>query len=138
MLVSLMNGVAFDNCYEPFQFVRTADTERPVVFATGDARVVNLSFTPNRIDFSVIAGREPSAIVFNENYGPGWRSTTGPIVLDAQSGQPSVSLIPGQAGKFAFVFFPPGLLFGLIILGAAVIASPFVWKVHLRDGSDVH
>lgn len=133
MLVSLMNGVAFDNCYEPFQYVRTADTEKPVVYATGDAKIVDLSFTPNRIDFSVIAGRAPSAVVFNENYGPGWRSTAGPIVLDRLSGKPSVTLSPGQTGKFSFVFFPPGLLLGLAILGAAVVASPFVWKLRLPD-----
>ena len=131
MLRALMNDTSFFNCYESFQLTHVADTDAPLVSTSEDAKIANVSFTPNRIEFSAIAGREPATILLNQNYGPGWRSSVGPVLIDRQSRKPSVVLVPGQAGKFSFSFTPPGLWLGLLIMAAGAIASSFVWKRRL-------
>jgi hypothetical protein len=97
------------------------------VFTTDDAKILNVSFTPYRVEFAAIVGREPAEIVLNQNYAPGWRSTAGAVVLSQRFGRPPVTLGAGQAGKFSFAFVPPGLLLGLTIFGAGAIVSWFLW-----------
>jgi hypothetical protein len=77
---------------------------------------------PNRIEFSVIGGREPSRVRLNQNFARGWRSTAGPVTADPEAGQPSVVLAPGQTGKHSFAFVPFGLFLGFGLGLAAVIA----------------
>jgi hypothetical protein len=127
MVHALMNSVAFENCYEPFQLQRTEAPDLPLVFASGDAKIVDVGFTPNRVDFSVIGGREPSRVVLNQNFGPGWRSNAGPVTAD-ERGRMSVALAPGQTGRFAFTYRPPGLWPGLAIFLAAAAVTPAVWR----------
>jgi len=127
MLRAMMSGVSFSNCYEPFQFARGEQADAPLVAAAGDARVSDIAFTPNRVDFSVVGGRSESRIVLNQNFGPGWTSTAGPVVMDA-SGRPSVALRGGETGRFSFSYRPPGLLPGYLILAAAFAISCFLWR----------
>jgi len=131
MLRSLMNDRAFYNCYESFQLVHTALPDGPLVSTTGDARISDTSFTPNRVDFSVVGGREPATIVLNQNYAEGWRSTAGPVVLDAKTGRMAVILPPGTTGSYAFSFVPPGLWAGLVLLAGAAVASRLLWTARL-------
>ena len=132
MLRALLRGESFYNCYESLQLRHTADADHPLVFSDGKSKVFETRFSPNRIQFSVANGREPSRIFLNQNYARGWRSTAGPVTADPQSGMPSVELPPGQTGRFSFAFVPPGLGLGLIVLAGALGASALVWSRRLR------
>jgi hypothetical protein len=79
-----------------------------------------------------VVGREPSHIFLNQNYIHGWRSTAGTVHPDPQLGLPSVTLAPGQAGRFSFAFMPPGLWVGLIVCAGAIIGSAILWTQRLR------
>jgi hypothetical protein len=128
MLRALMTDRSFYNCYENFQLTRTAETDRPLVFTDGRSKLFSSSFTPNRIEFAVIGGIEPSRVLLNQNYSPGWRSDLGPVTLDQEYGRPSVRLRRDQASKFAFRFVPPGLMLGTFFLALAIIASVVAWR----------
>jgi hypothetical protein len=128
MLRALMSDRAFYNCYESLQLIRTSDPKNPLIFTDGKSKLFGTTFSPNRIEFAVAGGNEPSWILFNQNYAPGWRSTLGPVTLDPQHGKPAVALVRGQTGKFAFVFVPPGLALGTVLLALAIAGSAFVWK----------
>jgi hypothetical protein len=128
MLRALMSDRAFYNCYESLQLIRTSDPAHPLLFTDGKSKLFGTTFSPNRIEFAVVGGTEPSRILFNQNYASGWRSTLGPVALDPQYGKPAAALVSGQTGKFAFVFVPPGLALGFAVLGLAVAGSAFAWK----------
>lgn len=133
MLHALVNSQAFFNCYESLQLKRTADPDHALVFTEDDAQLFATTFTPNRVDFSVVTGNAPARIVLNQNFAPGWRSTAGAV--EAQPGgsdRLSVVLAPGRAGKFSFRFVPPGLVAGLTLFVAALAASIAAWR---RTGS---
>lgn len=132
MLRALVSGRSFFNCYEPLQLRRTADAEHALVFGDGRSRIFDTTFSPNRIEFSVANAREPSRVVLNQNYAAGWQSTAGPIVPNPEDGKPSVMLAPGQAGRFSFVFVPPGLWFGLAVFAVSVVGSALLWR-HQAD-----
>jgi hypothetical protein len=131
MLRALMDGKSFYNCYESLQLRRTADASHPIIFGDGHSKIFGTKFSPNRIKFSAVAGREPSQILLNQNYVDGWRSTAGVVTPDPQHGLPSVTLVPGQAGKFSFAFVPPGLWLGLIVFAGAVVGSAMLWTRRL-------
>jgi hypothetical protein len=91
-----------------------------------------VSFTPNKVQFSAIGGSEPTRVFLNQNYAEGWRSTAGPVRLDPQAGgRMYVELAPGQTGRFAFSFVPPGLWAGVAILVFAVAATVAAWQRRL-------
>ena len=93
-------------------------------------------FTPNRVQFSAVGGFEPSRVYLNQNYAAGWRSTAGPVLLDPRDGgRPYVQLAPGQTGRFAFSFMPPGLVPGTIVLLVALVTSRLLWHRRLRSES---
>ena len=83
-------------------------------------------------------GREGSEVALNQNFAPGWRSSAGTVVPSRLRGQPAVRLAPGQTGRFAFSFVPPGLGIGTAIFLVAAIGSALVWRRRLPgDGLDV-
>ncbi len=127
MFRSLMSGQAFYNCYEPLEVRRVANPRQPIVVANGDARIFRTRFSPNRVEFAVTVGDAPAAIMLNENDVEGWSSTAGPVVRD-RSGRPSVVLLPGAAGTFAFSFFPPGLGGGALLLVSGLAAAAWLWR----------
>jgi multisubunit Na+/H+ antiporter MnhC subunit len=131
MLRALVAGQSFYNCYESLQLLHAADADHPIVFSDGKSKIFEARFSPNRIQFSVANGREPSRIFLNQNYASGWRSSAGPVTADPQSGMPSVELPPGQTGRFWFAFAPPGLGLGLGVLAGAVVASVVLWSRRL-------
>jgi hypothetical protein len=129
MLRALSEDRAFFFCYESLQLVRTASTSdgRPVIVADDKSQIVSTAFTPNRIEFKVLGGAEPSRIFLNQNYSPGWTSTAGPV-LEPGAAMGSVMLAPGQTGTFAFEFFPRGLVAGSVIFALALAASAVFWR----------
>ena len=131
MFSALLNDRSFYHCYESLQLKRTADAEHPLVFTDGPATVVETSFTPNRIDFTVIGGSTPTRVSLNQNFAVGWSSTAGPFTYEAGAGMPGVTLAPGQTGKFAFSFVPDWLWTGTGLLVAAMALSAWAWRRRL-------
>ena len=119
MFTSLMNDRSFYYCYESLQLKRTATPDVRLVIADGDAVITDTSFTPNRIDFTVLGGGEAATrVLLNQNYAPGWRSDAGAFTPTRET-LPGVTLAPGQTGKFSFRFVPDGLWAGLGVFAAA-------------------
>jgi hypothetical protein len=132
MLHALMNDQVVMWCYEVLQLKRGADDVRPLVWTDGPAKISDMAFTPNRMQFSAIGGPGPTRVFLNQNYAQGWRSTAGPVRLDPQAGgRMYVELAPGQTGRFAFSFVPPGLWAGIAILAFALAASGVAWHRRL-------
>jgi hypothetical protein len=122
MFTALMADRSFYHCYESLQLKHTATAEHPLVFADGKSQVGETQFSPNRIDFTVIGGSEPSRISLNQNYARGWRSDAGQFTPTPE-GMPGVTLQPGQTGRFSFSFVPEGLWAGLGVFAASVALS---------------
>jgi hypothetical protein len=124
MLHALMNDQAVMWCYEVIQLKRGADDVRQLVWTDGPAKISDVAFTPNRVQFSAIGGSERTRVFLNQNYYAGWRSDAGPVQLDPQAGgRMYVELAPGQTGRFSFSFFPPGLWVGVVLFVLAVAGS---------------
>jgi hypothetical protein len=94
----------------------------------GLARVTDVTFSPNRIEFNVFGGPEPAKLVLNQNWAPGWTSTTGPVEPGGKGRMPSVAIAPGQTGRYALSFTPPWLMTGLLIWLVAVAGSAVLWR----------
>jgi hypothetical protein len=122
MLNALMHNRSFWACYESLQIVHTATADHPLIESDESTRIVDVRFTPNRIDFSVAAGRGASLVRLNQNAVPGWRSSLGPVESDSTSGM-HAPLKPGEAGKHSFTFTPPGFYIGLSIAVLAIVAT---------------
>jgi hypothetical protein len=122
MFRALMSNQAFFNCYEVMRLTQVADADHPLVYGEAGMKIFSTQFSPNRVEFAVANGSEPARVILNENFAAGWTSDAGTVVPDPQSGKPSVTLTPGQAGTFAFSFRPPGLILGALVgaLGAAI------------------
>jgi hypothetical protein len=128
MLRSLVEHRAFFYCYESLQLHRAAVPEWPHIVTEGTVRVSDVDFSPNRIAFNVFGGPEPSKVLLNYNWGPGWSSTAGPIELRGEPGKLAmVTIAPGQTGRFEFSFSPPGLYAGIAVFAIAVLVSAFAW-----------
>jgi len=127
MFTALMNDRAFFACYESLQLRRTASHAHPLVIGGGTAQVADVTFTPNRIEFSASAGDQSSRVSLNQNYSAGWSSSAGPLLPD-QEAMPGVMLAPGQTGRFAFAFVPEGLWAGTAIFGFAAALSVVLWR----------
>ena len=131
MFTTLLAGRSFYNCYEPLQLVHTADADHSLIFTDGNSTMFGTTFTPNRVEFAVLGGAQPSRILLNQNFAPGWHSTLGQVTRDPASGKPSVLLPPKEAGKFSFWFVPPGLIAGLVVFLLAVALSVAAWRKRL-------
>ena len=131
MFRTLMKGESFYRCYEVMQLARKADTTHPLIWLDGDAKIFTTRFSPNRIQFSVSGGREPSRVRLNQNFATGWRSDAGAVEPDPETGQPSVVLRPGETGTFSFVFVPSGLFLGCGLGLVAIGASAYGWRRRL-------
>ena len=131
MLRALMKDRAVFYCYESLQLTRVASTG-PLVYSSGTSTISSIVFTPNRIQFAVLGGAEPSKVYLNQNTAPGWRSSAGPVLIDPRDGgKLYVQLSAGQTGKFSFSFVPPGLIAGVIVLLVSVVLSALAWRRHL-------
>jgi hypothetical protein len=107
--------------------------EWPHITTEGTVRVSDVDFSPNRIAFNVFGGPEPSRVLLNYNWGPGWSSTAGPIELRGEPGKlATVRIAPGQTGRFEFSFTPPGLYLGLAISAIAALVSALTWRKRTR------
>ena len=93
--------------------IARADANRGLLSVEGTARVSDVSFSPNRVEFNVFGGPEPAKLLLNYNWAPGWSSTAGPIALMGEPGKlATVTIPPGFTGRYAFSFTPPGLSAG--------------------------
>ncbi len=129
MLRALVEHRAFFYCYESLQLQRAATPQRPHLWVEGTARITDVSFTPNRLAFNVFGGPEPARVLMNYNWGPGWTSTAGPIELLGEPGKlATVTIAPGQTGRYEFAFTPPRLYAGIAIFVAAALASAALWR----------
>jgi len=133
MFRSLMKGQAIYRCYDVMQLARKADTSHPLIWASGDATILTTRFSPNRVQFGVVGGRERSRVRLNQNFAIGWRSDAGEVEPDPETGQPSVVLSPGQTGTFAFVFLPPGLILGCVLAILGIAAAGYGWRRSIRS-----
>jgi hypothetical protein len=131
MFRALLGSRAFYNCYESLQTRRVATPAGPLVESDGKSTVSDIRFSPNRIEFAVVTGREPSRVVLNQNFTPGWRSSASAVAADPDSGKPSVVLAAGQAGRFAFGFRPPGLVTGFVLMLVAAVVTAMTWRLSL-------
>jgi hypothetical protein len=133
MLRALVEDRAFFYCYESLQVHRAAAPERPLLWVEGTARVTDVAFSPNRIEFNVFGGPEPAKLLLNVNWAPGWTSTAGPIELIGSPGKlATVTIPPGQTGRYEFTFTPPGLAAGTGVFALALLASAWLWRMRLR------
>ena len=127
MLRALVEDRFFYYCYESLQLVRASNPDQPLLFTEGGGTVAEPKFTPNRVDFALFGGAEAARLYLNYNWGPGWTSTAGPIDHPPER-IASVALSPGQTGRFAFWFVPPGLWAGTAIGLAAIALSAVFWR----------
>jgi hypothetical protein len=132
MFHGLVKNTDFWSCYESLQLRRTAAADHPPVETDGVSRIFGVRFTPNRVDFSLAAGRDASVVRLNQNAADGWTSELGPLVPDDVAGM-HVPLRPGEAGKFTFRFTPPGLYAGLVIAALGLAASVPLWHRTIPD-----
>ncbi len=110
MLRALVENRAFFHCYESLQVHRASDPDRALLSVQGTARVSDVTFSPNRVAFNVFGGPEPAKLLLNYNWAPGWSSTAGPIELIGAPGKlATITIPPGQTGRYEFSFTPPGL-----------------------------
>jgi hypothetical protein len=128
MLRALMKGESFFHCYEAMELDRRADVTHPLIWQDGDANILRTEFSPNRIDFTVLGGRKPSRVRLNQNFAEGWKSDAAGVEPDPATGQPSVVLRPGETGRFAFVFVPPGFFLGCGLALLAIAGSAYGWR----------
>ena len=105
------------------------DSSMPPVFDSNPgARLRDLDFTPNRLTFSIANGREDARVVLNQNWAPGWSSTTGTFTVGPRTEVSVVAVPAGQSGQFSFTFVPPGLYTGSAVLAIALVLSAFCWR----------
>jgi hypothetical protein len=123
MLRAMMRGRAVFNCYEPLKLVQLANPGLPLTFSDGSLLVATTRFAPNRIDVRIAGGAEPSRLLINQNYAPGWRSSLGPVTPDPRYQNLSIAAPPDAKGISSVVFVPPGLAAGLVIFAAALAIS---------------
>jgi hypothetical protein len=122
MLRALMRDTAFFNCYESLQLQRTATGDAALVETDGRSRLFDVRFTPNRVDFAVATGPEPSVVRLNQNAAQGWTSSAGPIAAAGGAGM-RATLEPGATGAFTFRFVPPGFWIGCAIAALGVVGA---------------
>ena len=127
MLRALTSDRFFYYCYESLQLVRNSSPEKPLLFTEDEAAITGTRFTPNRVDFAIVGAATSTRLYLNYNWGPGWISTAGTIEHPPER-IASVALQPGQTGRYAFSFVPPGLWAGMGVFLAALGLSFVVWR----------
>jgi hypothetical protein len=129
MLRALVEHRAFFYCYESLQLQRGAAPERPPLWVDGPARISDVEFTPNRLSFNVFGGPEPAKLLMNYNWSPGWSTNMGTIEPMGEPGKiATVTIAPGQTGRYEFSFTPPGLYAGAALFAIAALASAAAWR----------
>lgn len=127
MLRAVMSDRAFFTCYESLQLMRGAGGGPQVLDVNPSKRVTDLDVTPNQLTFTVTDGVDPARIVLNQNWGQGWTTDAGPIVVGPPTELSSVTVPPGTTGRYRFQFVPPYFYSGVALLVVALIASAALW-----------
>jgi hypothetical protein len=114
-------------CNEPLQLPGSVQSDKPIVFAEGTARISEIVFRPNRIRFGLLS-RDADRVFVNQRYVNGWRSSLGPLTIDAATKLAFVRVPPGAATRVELSFVPPGLFSGLILLLTGLLVSFAIWR----------
>lgn len=129
MLRALVENRAFFHCYESLQVHRASDPDRALLSVQGTARVGDVTFSPNRVEFNVFGGPEAAKLLLNYNWAPGWSSTAGPIELIGAPGKlATITIPPGQTGRYEFSFTPHGFIAGTVVFAIALLISALMWR----------
>ena len=96
--------------------------------ANASERIGDLDFSPNELTFSLKDPAAEARIILNQNWSRGWTSTAGTIAIPRQTELGSVTVPPGQSGRYTFTFRPPLLVTGLVIFDLALIATLVMWR----------
>jgi hypothetical protein len=128
MLRALVENRAFYHCYESLQLLRAADPDQPMLLVDGPARLTDIDFSPNKLEFNVFGGPEPARLLMNQNWGPGWTSTAGAVEPGGKGKMPSLAIAPGQTGRYELSFVPPGLWLGTLLFTIAIVISIVMWR----------
>ena len=131
MLRAFVDGRAVLKCNEPLQLPGTVDPSQAVIYSDGSARLSDIEFSPNRIEFRAMAGAGAARVFLNQRYTTGWRSNIGALTLDPQTGLAFIALPPGAVGRFAFSFVPRGIVPGSVLFVIGVAASVVLWRRRL-------
>jgi hypothetical protein len=83
-----------------------------------------------------MAGARAARVFLNQRYTTGWRSNTGALTLDPQTGLAFITLSPGAVGRFTFSFVPRGLVPGSVLFVIGVVASVLLWRRRLAGVPD--
>jgi hypothetical protein len=135
MLRALVADRATFNCYETLKLIQVADPDKPLLFSDDPTRVERVSFTPNRIDVSLLPGTGGTRLFVNQSYAAGWHSTLGAVTPDARYQNITV-LVPERAGgSHSIAFTPPGLAAGFVIMALAAGASGWLMKTGRRTSA---
>ena len=133
MLRALMADRSFYTCYESLQLAHGSVPDRPLVFdANPGDRVGDLDFSPNELTFSIKDTAAGARVILNQNWAPGWTSTAGTIATPRQTELGSITVPPGQSGRYRFTFRPPLLVTGLVIFDLALIVALTMWRWRTR------
>jgi hypothetical protein len=138
MFDSMLAGVSPLDCYEPLQVAQTAHPGVVAIQSADNVAFFRQTFSPNRVQASVVVGHDPARVVLNQNFAAGWTTNVGPVVRDPASNRPSAVLPAGYAGPIAFTFVPPGLWIGLVICAVAVAISISAWRAAAPSAPPSH
>lgn len=129
MLRALMEDRSFYTCYESLQLVHGAVADQPQVFEVPPAnRVRDLDFSPNRLTFRVEPGAQDARVLLNQNWGTGWTTSAGALVVGPPTELSSVTIPAAQSGTYQFSFVPPYFTIGMLVLVIALALTAFAWR----------
>jgi hypothetical protein len=123
MLRALAANRSTFNCYEPLKLQQLTDPTKPLVFADRGLLAAATRYSPNSIDVKVASSAQPSRLLVNQNYAPGWHSTLGVVTPDPEYRNLSIPVAPNTQGSYTVAFRPTGLWAGLGLFAAAIALS---------------
>ena len=134
MLRALVEHRAFFHCYESLQLYRASDADRAHLFVQGRRKDQRRLVHAQPVGIQCVWRTGAGEGVDELQLGPGWTSSAGPIELIGRPGKLAiVTIAPGQTGRYAFAFTPPGLYTGITIFALAALASAAMWRRAYRD-----
>lgn len=110
------------NCLEPQQAHRGHKLGYPLVFATKNATIQNIRFSPNVVTFDAQV-KQKTTIYLNQNYAQGWKFSLPHTDVTMDRNLPTAQASKGEYKNVTFRFTPPylKLTFGVFLLTLACI-----------------
>jgi hypothetical protein len=103
-------------------------------YLSGAGTVTATRWTPNRLEYRVDTP-EPTQLIVNQNYYPGWRLTSTPGTLDQKAALLTVDL-PAGRHDVVLVYRPQHILgaFGITLI--AIIGAIAIWRRERIHGGE--